>query len=125
MKKKLLFLLITILAVALCCTACSREEEIPELTIKSIAVVENTVPTTINLGKDPDFSGIKVTVTYSDDSTKEVGYADVTLGTIDTTTKGEKTVSVIYGDAYTSFKVTVVDPEDSAYVTAIRIVPAR
>ena len=122
MKRRLLILLIAVLAVTLCLTACSPKEEKDPI-VKSIAVVEGSVPTQVMLGETPDFSGIKVLVTYDDNTTKEVGFADVTIGSLDTTTAGKQSVKVTYKDVSTTFDIMVADPEDGATVTAIKIVP--
>ena len=122
MKRKLLILLISLLAAVLCITACTTgPKEEATKTVQSISVVEGSVPAEVNIGTTPDFSGIKVTVTYSDATTKEVGFADVTLSTIDTTTVGNKSVTVTYEGVTTKFTVTVVDPEATAVVTSIKI----
>lgn len=122
MKRKLLILLISLLAAVLCITACTNgPKEEAAKTVQSISVVEGSVPAEVNIGTTPDFSGIKVTVTYSDATTKEVGFADVTLSTIDTTTVGNKSVTVTYEGVTTKFTVTVVDPEATAVVTSIKI----
>ena len=62
MKRKLLILLIALLAVTLSFTACfggKEEEEEKNNSIQSIKVVEGTYPTQVNLGDTPDFSGIR------------------------------------------------------------------
>ncbi|MBE6535388.1 MAG: hypothetical protein E7677_02030 [Ruminococcaceae bacterium] len=126
MKRKLLILLIALLAVTLSFTACfggKEEEEEKNNSIQSIKVVEGTYPTQVNLGDTPDFSGIKVTVTYADQSTKEVGFADVKISKVDTTTTGSKFVTVTYESSSVKFEIVVIDPEATATVTGIKIVP--
>ena len=64
MKRKLLILLISLLAAVLCITACTNgPKEEAAKTVQSISVVEGSVPAEVNIGTTPDFSGIKVTVT--------------------------------------------------------------
>lgn len=123
MKRRLLTLFIAILALVLCFTACGKTPEDLIPTVNSIEVVEGSVPTQVKIGQTPDFSGIKVIATYSDGSTQEVGFANVTLSQLDTTTAGSKFVTVTYQGISTKFEVTVVDPEATATVTAIKIVP--
>ncbi len=131
MKNKLLILLIAMLALLLCFSACVQkpEEELPEedsetqVTITSIEVVSGSVPATIDLDADPDFSGIKVKVNYSDGTSKEVGFADVTIGQVDTLSTGKKNVTVTYQGVSTQFSINVIDPDETAYVTSIKIVP--
>lgn len=122
MKRKLIILLTVLLAFTLSFTACfGGKEEEKNNSIQSIKVVEGSVPTEVNIGTTPDFSGIKVTVTYADQSTKEVGFADVTLSALDTTTVGNKSVTVTYQSVTTKFTVAVVDPEATATVVSIKI----
>ena len=56
MKRKLLILLIALLAVTLSFTACfGGKEEEKNNSIQSIKVVEGSVPTEVNIGTTPDF----------------------------------------------------------------------
>ena len=90
MKKKLLILLLSILAITLCVTACSKKDPVAT----SISVINGSVPTECTVGDTLNFSDIRVTVTYDDGSTKEVGIADVSISPVDTSTAGQKTVAV-------------------------------
>ena len=128
MKNKLLILLIVVLAVVLCFSACKRktpaeETQQPTVTVTSIEVVADSVPTQVNITTTPDFSGIQVKVNYSDGSSKTVGYSDVTVAQLDTSSVGAKTVKVTYEGKTATFTVNVVDPEASAYPISIQIVP--
>lgn len=121
MKKKILILSIAILVLTFCMAACRKPAQV--VTASSIEVVAGSVITECNVGDTPDFSGIKVKVTYSDSTTKEIGYADVQLSTIDTSSAGDKTVTVTYGELSTTFKVTVKEVEaPPATLTSIKIV---
>lgn len=127
MKNKLLILITLLLAVVLCFAACSNKPDdngdgTVTNGIKSLEVVEGTIPTQVNMGDDPDFSGIKVKVTFEDGTTKEIGFADVTISKLDTITAGEKVITITYGEASVKVKVMVVDPNAIAYVTNINIV---
>ncbi len=127
MKNKLLILITLLLAAVLCFAACSNkpddgnEGDVVANGIKSIEVVEGTIPTQINMGSTPDFSGIKVKVTFNDGTTKEIGFADVTVTELDTMTAGEKYITVTYGEISVKIKVMVVDPIATRYVTNINI----
>ena len=123
MKRKLIILLTVLLAFTLSFTACfgGKNEEEKTNSINSIKVVEGSVPAEVNIGSTPDFSGIKVTVNYADGTTSEVGFADVTLSALDTTTVGNKSVTVTYQSVTTKFTVAVVDPEATATVVSIKI----
>ena len=127
MKRKLIILLTVLLAFTLSFTACfggkEEEEEEKNNSIQSIEVDAKSVPTHVNLGETPDFSGIKVTVTYIDGTTKEVGFADVKISKVDTTTTGSKFVTVTYESSSVKFEIVVIDPEATATVTGIKIVP--
>lgn len=128
MKSKLLILLIAVLAAMLCFAACTTPE-IPdveteaEVTITSLEVVADSVPTQVDIDTIPDFSGIKVKVNYSDGTSKTVGYNDVTVSQLDTTVAGTKNVTVTYEGKTVKFEVVVVDPDATAYVTSIKVVP--
>ena len=123
MKKKLLILLLSILAIALCVTACSKKDT--EAAPVSIEVISSTVPTECAIGATLDFSTIKVNVHFDDGSITTVGFSDVTVGSIDTSTAGEKTVTVTYGSLSTTFTVTVKENASDVVVviTGIKIVP--
>ncbi len=112
------------LATLLCLTACPDSSDDPVVTgVTAIEVVSGSIPTQVNLGETPDFSGIKVKATFEDGTTKEVGIADgVTVSSLDTTTAGSKSVTVTYGGKSAKVSVTVIDPDANAYVTAIKIV---
>ena len=126
MKKKLLILILSILAIALCVTACSEKDE--NATATSISVIEGSVPTECMVGDPLNFTGIRVLVTYDDGSTSEVGYSDVTISSVDTTTAGEKKVTVTYGELSTEFTVlvnakTAEEQQQTASLVSIKIVP--
>ena len=126
MKKKLLILILSILAIALCVTACSKKDA--GATATSISVIEGSVPTECMVGDPLNFTGIRVLVTYEDGSTSEVGYSDVTISSVDTTTAGEKKVTVTYGELSTEFTVlvnakTAEEQQQNASLVSIKIVP--
>ena len=124
MKKRLLILLITALAALLCFSACTDDPIIDGvLGVKSIEIVKGSVPTQFTVGDTPDFSGIAVKATFSDGTVKELGYSDVTVSELDTSTAGKKTVTVTYSGISVNFEVTVVEKEIEATVTSIKIVP--
>ena len=77
----------------------------------SITKIVASLPskTSYYIGDSFDSSGIKLTVTYSDGSTKTVtsGY---TVSGFDSTSAGTKTVTVSYGGKSSSFSVKVIKP---------------
>ena len=125
--KRIVLLILIVLSVTLCVTACKKKQTtgddtgMAEVTIQSIAVVPDSVPSEVEVGKIPDFTGIKVNVSYSDGTSKQVGYEDVTLSTLDVTTAGSKVVTVTYSGHKTTFNVNVV--EKTAVLNSITIVP--
>lgn len=124
MKSKLLVLFTVALAVMLCFAACGNNDSTDETkNVTSIEIVSGSYPAEINIGQTPDFSNIKVKVNFEDGTSKEVGYSDVTISALDTTTAGKKTVTVTYSGAIAKFDVTVIDPDANATVTSIKVVP--
>ncbi len=117
MKRKLLLLLALILTLALCLSlaACGDDEK----EISSVKYVKGSIATEYNIGDTPDFSKIQVLITYSDNSTKTVGASDLEIGTVDTSTAGEKTLTVKYGDFTVEVNITVNTP--AASLTGIQI----
>ncbi len=112
MKRKILILILAVLAVAMCFSACKDEpiENIVEqLSVKSIEVVSGSYPAEIEVGQKLDLSGLKVKVIYEDDSNKEIGFSDVQVSSVDTSTPGSKTVTVTYGMHTATFKINVID----------------
>ena len=112
MKKRIIVLILSILTLTLFVTACT--DNTTDAAVKSIEIVNGSVATECNVGDTLDFSGIKVKVTYEDDTTKEIGYSDVQISPVDTSTAGEKTVTVTYGEATAEFKVTVKEVSASS-----------
>lgn len=89
------FCLITVVTL----TACGK----PKIT--SAYIKSGTLPTTIVKDEELDTSKAVAVVEYSDDTVVEVASADLTFGTIDTSTVGTKQLEVTY-EKFT-FKVTI------------------
>lgn len=119
MKRKIFLALTLILAFALCFSlaSCGDDDE----TVKSVEFVKGSTATEYTVGATPDFSGIQLKVTYEDDHTETVGADKLTIGTVDTSTAGEKTLTVKYGDFSVDIKITV--KAAPATITGIAIVP--
>ena len=62
---------------------------------------------TYALNSTPDFSAVKATVTYNDDTTVSVTAEDLEFSTIDTTTAGTKQLTITYQDFSITVDVTV------------------
>ncbi|MBE6536789.1 MAG: hypothetical protein E7673_02425 [Ruminococcaceae bacterium] len=103
MKKKLLTILMVVLAISCVLTSCLRGQKKPE----SIEVDKTTIKTEYKLNETPDFSGIKVTVKYNDDSTEVIGADKLTVGTVDTATAGTKKLTVTYEGITVTVDITV------------------
>ena len=118
MKRKILLAIIMVFTLALCFSlvSCGEDSE----AVKSIEYVKDSTATEYTVGATPDFSGLKVKVTYEDDHTETIGADKLDIGTIDTSTAGEKTLTVKYGDFSVELKITVKAPP--ATVTGIQIV---
>ena len=124
MKKKILIIVVVVLAALLGLAACINNPATDGgENVKSIEIVSGSVPTQVKVGETPDFSGIKVNVVFEDNTTKEVGYSDVTVSAVDTSSAGEKTVTVTYKGVSVDFKVNVVEEDGTPVVTSIKIVP--
>lgn len=98
---------------------------VPELS--SISVTPPT-KTEYNVGDSLDTTGMVVTATYSDGSTKDVT-ADATLSGFDSSAAGEVTVTVSYteGDVTktATFTVTIVAPVTTTYTISVSADPAE
>ena len=94
--KKLLSVILTVLLIVLAFTACG-EKAIEKLEITEGLAREYTV------GATPDFSGVKATVTFNDETTKDVDADDLEFSTLDTSTAGTKQLTITYDN----FSITV------------------
>lgn len=103
MKTKFLTLLIMVLAIACAMTSCFQGQKAPE----SITLDRSTLKTTYELNETPDFSAVKATITYNDETTETVGSDKLTFSVLDTSTPGKKTVTVTYEGISVTFDVTV------------------
>lgn len=75
--------------------------------IARIEVDESSITTAVLMGDTVDTSRIIVNVIYTDDSQDQIGYADVQVGYVNTSTTGEKTLTVRYGDFSDTVTITV------------------
>lgn len=74
---------------------------------KPTAIQIISAPTTALVGEALDTTGIKALVTFDDGTTKTVEAAELTIGTLDTSTAGEKTLTVAYGELSANVTITV------------------
>jgi len=93
--------------------------------VSSIAVTQDPTKTAYKLYEPLNIDGIEVTATYEDDSTETVDITGANITGFDSTTAGQKTITVSYGDKEATFTVTVVgvssiavtqNPTKTAYV---------
>lgn len=94
MKKRVPIIFILTLLLLLFLTAC-----IGDRTVKDIIITEG-FKAEYELGEVPDFSGVKATIVYSDDTTKEVGADELEFGTLDTSTPGAKSLTISYKEEH-------------------------
>ncbi len=100
MNRKSFLLILLALVMCLSLVSCG-DKEITKLTI------DEGLAYTYDLNSTPDFSAVKATVTYNDDSTVAVTADDLTFGKIDTTTAGKKELTITYNDFTITVEVTV------------------
>ena len=103
--KKLLVILLTIVILlsSFSLVGCNYTPE--KLEIVSGA------PTEVNLYAKPDYSALKLKVTFKGGRTKTLSAKDVTIAEVDTSSPGEKTVNIVYSGASTSFTILVKNPD--------------
>ena len=90
-------------------TKVNEEDETPVVTLSSIAIDASSVATRVIKGDAYTTENIKVIATYSDNTTKTVPVADLTVGTVDTATAGAKTLTVSYQGKNAELAVSVVE----------------
>ncbi len=81
-------------------------ETIPKLTVDRIQIASEPTTKTVIEGMPLDTSGLVVEAFYPDGSTVEI--TDYKLSDYNTSTVGDQTVTVTYGDFKAEFKITVV-----------------
>ncbi|MBQ8752062.1 MAG: bacterial Ig-like domain-containing protein, partial [Clostridia bacterium] len=90
------------------------------VTLESIAVTTAPTKAVYELNTALDVTGGKLTLTYSDGSTKEVDMTADMVSGFDSATSGEKTLTVAYEDKTTTMAVTVNEKR----ITAVELVSA-
>lgn len=84
--------------------------EIEVVDIKSMAIISDTIPSKIMKGAALDTSNAKLSVTYSNNTTEIIGASALTFGSIDTSTHGDKTLTVTYRGITVNHAVHVKGP---------------
>lgn len=108
-------------------TTISLTLTVPEPVVLDSIAVTPPSKTEYYVGNELDKTGMVVTATYSDESTKDVT-ADATLSGFDSSAAGEVTVTVSYteGDVAktATFTVTIVEPVVPTYTISVSANPA-
>lgn len=91
MKKKILALSLTAFFALTAFAACAKNE-----TLAAIEITAEPTKTEYRLGETFDPAGAKITVTYSDDTTKVVDVTKEMCSAVDTSTAGIKQVTISY-----------------------------
>ncbi len=83
-------------------------------TIQNLTISTNSITTEYMLDDTIDLSDIKVLVRFSDETIKEIGFDDIEITQIDTTTPGIKTLTVTYQGKSTTISIYVYQDEDES-----------
>lgn len=79
--------------------------------ITDIEVTETPTKTAYVLGEELDLTGLVVSANWYPEATTEIDPEDLVIEGFDSSTEGEQTITVTYGDFTTTFKVTVTHVE--------------
>lgn len=83
-----------------------------QIAITGISVNQESLKTELVVGQTLDLTNVEVYVDYNDLTRDSLDNSDVTFSTVDTSTAGEKTLTVTYDDKYTcNVKITVYEPQ--------------
>ena len=93
--------------------------------IKAINVVGDTYETTVLLNADINFEDLDAIVTFDDDTTKHISYSDITIGDVDTSTLGEKIVTLSYNNFEFEIVITVINYPIESIVATVGTFDAR
>ena len=102
MKKKILLSVVLVLTLVFSLFACNLKGDKEVIDLKVISGLK----TEYELNETPDFTGVRVQVIYNDETTKEVGYDQLTFSTIDTSLAGDKKLTITFANK--SIDVTVI-----------------
>lgn len=83
--------------------------------VKSITITAG-IEESYEVGANIDFSGIKATVTYTNNETKVVTAAELTIGSVDTSTAGIKELTIEYEGFSIIVNITVAEKEYPYYI---------
>lgn len=102
MKRKLLLLTISLLLLSMIFVACAGDREITSLEV-------NGLKFTLALNETPDYSGVTAVVTYNNnpEDTENLTADQLTFSEIDTSTAGNKTLTVTYDGFSVDYTIKV------------------
>lgn len=100
MKRFLSLALLMVLMLSLALTSCGKKQ------VRAIEIDEG-LKYEYELGETPDFSGVKATIVYNDETTTKVNANELNFGTLDTSTSGKKNLEISYEGFTTTVQVTV------------------
>jgi len=126
----LFFLVAFTLLCAVGIASCVSPEEPapePEKTLQSIAVTTQPTKTEYTVGDTLNTAGMVVTATYSDGSTAVIpaGTGGYTMSSFDSSTAGDKTITVSYEGKTTTFTVKVNLPGKTLASIAVTTQPTK
>ena len=80
----------------------------PAPTLSSISIDPSSVANKIFVGQTLDTSAVKAVATYSDNSVKTINTSSLTVSSVDTSTAGQKTLTVTYEGKSATLTVNVI-----------------
>ncbi len=116
--KKILSLVtsfVLIFSAMILLSACGKKD------VESISVIADSFNQYLKNGETLDLSDLEIKATFEDDSTKVIGYEDLTIDStkVDTTKNGDYVVTISYEGKEATITITVSSEED-ALATIVR-----
>lgn len=110
MKKTLIILLVIAMALStLTMVACDQT-----VGVVSISASDDT-DIRVLVGGTVDYSDLEVVANYDDGSTKSLAVSELTIGSVDTSTEGEKSVTITWNGFSTTITVSVLEDTSALY----------
>ena len=116
--RKIAFLFLVLAVSVFGLFACDSTEN--TAAVESISVVEG-YKTVYTVGDDLDLSSLKITVTYSDETTKEVAVTSSMISGADMDSVGPQTVTVTYNGKTATFNITVNPKQEEVTLSSISV----
>ena len=80
-----------------------------ERKITNIIVANNPDKTKYQIGEELDLTGLLVQAVYNDGSKEDIDLADLTITGFDSSTSGEKTLTIVYLNYQTTLKIKILE----------------